>query len=81
LKIDVPGLTPEIFQGAARTLARPELREIQVEMRESEGGGGRRVLDFLEPYGLRVVHRNRRLDGRISDLVIGRAAEAAPIDG
>lgn len=77
LKIDVPGLTPEIFHGAARALARPELREIQVEMRE-DAGGGLRVLDFLEAYGFRVIQRNWRPSGKFLDLVLARATEGKP---
>lgn len=72
VKVDVPGLTEEIFHGATRTLTRPELREIQVELREDKKGG-RAVLDFLETYGFRIVRRNQRENGRIAELVLGRA--------
>jgi FkbM family methyltransferase len=33
LKIDVPGMTEDILEGAARTLSRPEFRELHVELR------------------------------------------------
>lgn len=75
VKIDVPGLTDEIFYGATRALVRPELREIQVEMREHKQAD-RRLLPFLEPYGFRVIHRNQRADGRIAELVLGRTTES-----
>ncbi|SMF78419.1 methyltransferase, FkbM family [Tistlia consotensis] len=62
LKIDVPGMTPEILAGARRTLARPELREVQIEVRE-QGPGGRRVTAMLAPLGFEVVRRHRKRDG------------------
>lgn len=72
VKIDVPGLTPEILRGARRTLARPELRELQVEARE-DGKGGRRVAALLAPLGFEIAHRNRRADGSPGgDLVFAR---------
>lgn len=72
LKIDVPGVTPEILAGAQRTLARPEVREIQVEVKEN-GPGGRRVAALLEPHGFRIAHRHRKADGATQgDLVFAR---------
>lgn len=49
IKIDVPGLTQEIFAGATQTLANPALRQIQVEAREHKGG--RRIAELLAPAG------------------------------
>lgn len=72
IKIDVPGVTPEILAGAQRTLDRPELREIQVEAKE-DGPGGRRIAALLERHGFRIAHRNRKSDGHTpADLVFAR---------
>jgi len=48
IKIDVPGLTQEIFAGATQTLANPALRQIHVEAREHKGG--RRIAELLPPW-------------------------------
>jgi FkbM family methyltransferase len=71
MKIDVPGLTQEIFAGAKKTLARPELREIQVEARE-HGGSGRRVSEVLIPRGFKIVGRGMRRGEVQRDLVFAR---------
>jgi FkbM family methyltransferase len=74
VKIDVPGLTAEIFSGAAQALARPELREIQVELRENKAEGPA-VLHFVESYGFGIIHRNERTNGDVKELVLGRAMD------
>jgi FkbM family methyltransferase len=51
LKIDVPSLTEDILFGGARTLSRPEVREVHVEASESSSSG-RRVIGALERSGL-----------------------------
>ena len=51
IKIDVPGLSEEILAGAARTLQRPELRELHIEARE-DSTGGRRILETLKRSGM-----------------------------
>jgi FkbM family methyltransferase len=51
VKIDVPGLSEDILAGAARTLQRPELREVHIEARE-DSAGGRRVAETLKRSGL-----------------------------
>lgn len=78
LKIDVPGLKSEILAGAARVLTRMELRELQLEIRE-DSRGGRQILESLAAYGFHVVHRNRRLDGRVKEVVLGRVGH--PMSG
>lgn len=78
IKIDVPGLTPEILLGARRTLARPGLRQVQVEAKE-QGPGGRRVGSLMTSLGFEIVHRNSRLDGEPSgDLVFARVRQPEP---
>ena len=73
IKIDVPGLTEEIFSGAKQTLACPALREIQVEA--SERTDGRRIAELLAPLGFRMVQRGMRDEGRLQrDLVFARDA-------
>ena len=50
LKIDVPGVTEDIVHGAERTLARPEVRSIHMEV-QSTSTGGRRIIPYLEQLG------------------------------
>lgn len=71
IKIDVPGLTHQIFAGAKQTLAQPELRQIQVEAREHTGG--RHIADLLAPLGFKLVSRGMRCGGQLQrDLVFAR---------
>lgn len=77
LKIDVPGLTLDILRGARRTLARDEVREVQIEVQE-RGPGGKRVAALLEPLGFEIVRRHLKRDGRTQrDLVFGRVSGTA----
>ena len=63
LKIDVPAMTGAIIDGAARTLRRPELRELHVEASE-HSTGGRRVVEQLARGGIRHRRTSRaRRDG------------------
>jgi len=80
IKIDVPGLTQEIFAGAKHTLAQPELRQIQVEAKEHKGG--RHIADLLAPLGFRLVGRGMRCGGQFQrDLVFVReSALASPVE-
>ena len=76
IKIDVPGLTNEIFLGAWRTLANPAIRQIQVEAREN--GSGQRIAEFLSSYEFKIIGRGMRLEGQLQrDLVFGRDASPA----
>jgi FkbM family methyltransferase len=75
IKIDVPGLTHEIFAGAEHTLAQPALREIQVEA--PEHGGGRLIAERLAPLGFKLVKRGMRPGGIQRDLVFARDVSAA----
>lgn len=71
IKIDVPGLTQEIFAGAQQTLAHPALRQIQVEAREHKGG--RRIAELLAPLGFKLIGRGMRCDGQLQrDLAFAR---------
>lgn len=80
IKIDVPGLTRAIIAGVPRTLARPELREIQVEVRE-HGSGGRYVIESLAKHGFKIARRGMKRGGQIQgDLVFARD-DAARTDG
>jgi FkbM family methyltransferase len=72
IKIDVPGLTYEIFIGAQHTLAQPALKEIQVEARE-HGSSGRRISELLAPLGFKIINRGMRRKGQFQrDLVFAR---------
>jgi hypothetical protein len=71
IKIDVPGLTQEIFAGATQTLANPALRQIQVKAREHKGG--RRIAELLIPLGFKLMRPGMRCDGKLqSHLVLVR---------
>lgn len=81
IKIDVPGLTRDILAGATRTLARPELREIQVEVRE-QGSGGRYVTELMAKHGFKIFRRGMKRGGQIQgDLVFARDEAAQLPDG
>jgi FkbM family methyltransferase len=54
IKIDVPGLTDDILAGGARTLSRPEVREVHIEASE-DSRGGRRIIETLGQYGLTIA--------------------------
>ena len=72
IKIDVPGLTDEIFVGARHTLSRSDVKEIQVEARE-HGGSGTRVSQVLAPLGFKIKSRGMRRKGQVQrDLVFAR---------
>jgi FkbM family methyltransferase len=51
IKIDVPGLSDEIIAGAERTLARPDVRELHMEVRVGSSGGIR-MIETLKRCGL-----------------------------
>jgi FkbM family methyltransferase len=59
IKIDVPGLTNAIIEGAARTLQRPELRELHIETDE-HSTDGRRIVEVLGQYGFAIAGRHVR---------------------
>jgi FkbM family methyltransferase len=70
IKIDVPGLTPEILIGAQHTLSQPALWQVQVEAREHRSGG-RRIAELLSPFGFKIVDRGMKRGGQ-GDLVFSR---------
>ena len=69
LKIDVPAMTGAIIDGAARTLRRPELRELHVEASE-HSTGGRRVVEQLAEAGFGIAARH--VHGETTDLTFSR---------
>ncbi len=74
IKIDVPGMTLDILDGAERTLAAPGLRQLQVEAKP-DSKGGRKLVALLGRHGFEIVARQRRADGSPSgDLLFGRPA-------
>jgi FkbM family methyltransferase len=68
IKIDAPGMIEPIIAGGARTLARPEVREIHVELRESKAG--QRIIDTLHQIGLSP--RDRNTHGGTTDVTFVR---------
>lgn len=69
IKIDVPGMSEAVLDGGARTLGRPELREVHMELR-SESKAGQRVLGLMERSGF-VIGR-RSLHGGSTDVTFVR---------
>ena len=72
VKIDVPGLTWQILEGAQTCLQNPRLKQIQIEV-DQHGRQGRRVIAFLGQFGFAIVVRNMKRHGTVQgDLVFGR---------
>jgi FkbM family methyltransferase len=69
VKIDVPAMTGAIIDGAARTLQRPELRELHIEASE-QSTGGRRLVERLAEAGFVVAARH--VHGETTDLTFVR---------
>jgi FkbM family methyltransferase len=65
IKIDVPGLTESIIQGAAR------MRELHIEMRE-DSEVGRRIADVLARNGFVLARRHGHPTGSSTDLTFVR---------
>jgi FkbM family methyltransferase len=57
IKIDAPRATRAIIDGGARTLGRPEVRELHVEVRETTLTGGR-TIERLERHGFAITSRH-----------------------
>jgi hypothetical protein len=70
IKIDVPGFSEDILAGAARTLKRPELREIHIEARNGSSSG-RRILEAMKRSGL--VPMDSHSHGSTTDMTFVRA--------
>jgi FkbM family methyltransferase len=49
IKVDVPGLSEDVIAGGERTLQRPELRSIHIELTSSKAG--KRIAETLERHG------------------------------
>lgn len=75
VKIDVPAMTELILAGGARTLRRPEMRELHVEASETSKGG-RRLVELLAEYGFGIAARHVRKD--TTDLTFAKAPAAQP---
>jgi hypothetical protein len=53
----VPGLSPDILAGGERTLSRPDVRELHIEISDSSSRG-RRVVEQLAGWGLTMEERS-----------------------
>jgi FkbM family methyltransferase len=69
VKIDVPAMTGAILEGAARTLRRPELRQLHVEARE-DSQGGQHVIGLLAAAGFAIA--GRHVHGSTMDITFAR---------
>ena len=68
IKIDAPGASESIIAGAARTLRRPELRQIHLELRDSKGG--QRIREMLTQGGFAATTTS--LHGGSADVTFAR---------
>jgi FkbM family methyltransferase len=57
IKIDVPALTVQIIAGAVRTLQRPEVRQLHIEMKE-DSVSGRGIIEMLGGAGFVIAGRH-----------------------
>jgi FkbM family methyltransferase len=57
IKIDVPGLKADVLAGGERTLSRPEVRELHIEMSD-ESAQGKRLVELLQGHGLVLTRRD-----------------------
>ncbi len=69
IKIDAPGASEAIIAGAARTLPRPEVRQLHLEVRETSKGG-QRILDMLNQSGF--VATGKDVHGGSADVTFAR---------
>jgi FkbM family methyltransferase len=74
IKIDVPALTEAILVGGPRLLARPEVRELHVEMRE-DSSTGQRIVALLSQAGFEIV--GRPAHGGATDLTFAKPGSGA----
>jgi FkbM family methyltransferase len=70
IKVDVPGLTDDIFAGGQRVLANPQLRQIHVEA-SMQAKAGRRLAEMLGGFGF--VPLAEHGEGGGSDITFGRS--------
>ena len=69
VKIDVPAMTEPIIAGASRTLRRPEVREVHIELRV-QSKAGRRIADALGQCGL--MPSGHHTHGATTDVTFSR---------
>ncbi|OFW13973.1 MAG: hypothetical protein A3F70_08625 [Acidobacteria bacterium RIFCSPLOWO2_12_FULL_67_14] len=70
IKIDAPGFTEDIITGGARTLQRPDVRELHIELREASKRG-RRIADLLHGHGFEITGRDSH--GGSTDVTFARS--------
>lgn len=71
IKIDTPGMSEHIINGAMRTLRRPEVRELHIELR-AQSKAGRRIVEALARCGL--APSGEHTHGATTDVTFIRAA-------
>jgi FkbM family methyltransferase len=69
IKIDAPGSAEAIIAGASRTLRRPDVRQIHLEVRE-HSKGGQRIIEMLNQSGLAATGRD--VHGGSTDITFTR---------
>ena len=69
VKIDVPALTAKVIAGGARTLRRPEVRELHVEV-NADSRTGRAIVAMLHDVGF--VPATQHTHGKTSDVTFVR---------
>ena len=69
IKIDAPGACEEILTGGARTLGRPDIRQLHLEVRE-QSKGGQRIIEMLKKQGFAATGKDTH--GGSADLTFAR---------
>jgi len=69
VKIDAPGSAEAIIAGVSRTLRRPEVRQIHLEVRE-KSKGGQRIIEMLKQSGFTAMGKD--VHGGSADLIFKR---------
>ena len=69
VKIDAPGSAEAIIAGVSRTLRRPEVRQIHLEVRE-KSKGGQRIIEMLKQSGFTAMGKD--VHGGSADLTFKR---------
>jgi FkbM family methyltransferase len=69
IKLDVPGVTTAIVEGGSRTLSRPEVRSIHIELSE-QSKSGRLISEMLAKHGF--VAQERATHGGSTDVTFAR---------
>jgi FkbM family methyltransferase len=71
IKIDAPGASEAIIEGAAHTFRRPDVRQVHLEVRDTSKGG-QRILEMLKQSGFAATSKDTH--GGSADVTFARRA-------